>query len=104
MELVVGEAAVVALWLLSVTPGKVPWLGTVLRSVLLAWGMSRQGFGREPGARCRKVALSRTRVGLGLCDTWCFQAGKGDGVRYGLGRGFLVGSRHLLLRERAGSG
>lgn len=69
-------------------------VGTVLRLVLLSWGVSRQGFGREPGDSCRKVALSRARL-VWVCVTR-FQAGKGDG----LGRGFPVGSRHRLLRER----
>lgn len=39
-----------------------------MRLVLLAWGVSRLGFGREPGDSCRKVALSRARL-VWVCVT-----------------------------------
>lgn len=41
-----------------------------MRPVPLAWGVSRQGFGREPGDSCRKVALSRARL-FWVCVTRC---------------------------------
>lgn len=71
----------VALWLLSVTPGKVPW-----------WGQCRDQWpGMCPGKALAENLEGGFVQGQGLCDTLCFQAGKGDVLSSGLGRGVPVG-------------
>lgn len=59
-------------------------------------GCVQTGIWQRTWGQLQEGGFVQGQVGLGLCDTLCFQAGKGDG----LGRGFPVGSRHLLLRER----
>lgn len=65
-------------------------------------GCVQAGIWQRTWGQLQEGGFVQGQVGLGLCDRLCFQAGKGDG----LGRGFPVGSRHLLLREmeRAGNG
>lgn len=59
-------------------------------------GCVQAGIWQRTWGQLQEGGFVQGQVGLGLCDMLCFQAGKGDG----LGRGFAVGSRHLLLRER----
>lgn len=59
-------------------------------------GCVQAGIWQRTWGQLQEGGFVQGQVGLGLCDTLCFQAGKGEG----LGRGFPVGSRHLLLRER----